>query len=284
MPTGLLVRPAMPQSSAPKLAWLSAADSRAESLISVCSAVCSSTTFRSIVSPASAPGRWQAWLSPAGSRSSTSSRKRAPFALGISASGDFRTWAWPPIAASRIIPREHFGVTDFTDLKIQLAIAATDLVEGTAVYFTKGPLGPPLRASCAYPGLFQPVEYEGRLLVDGFVSAAVPVDGLRMMGANLIIAVFLEAERMDKPKSIVDVIGRSFSIVRLQADVGWRAKADVVITPTVHEFAWDDFARTRDIVAAGEASALEALPRIRAILQPWADRTQSSPSPSASAG
>jgi len=203
--------------------------------------------------------------------------------------GNFGQWRFSHmgLASNRRLenyPREHFGVTDFTDLKIPLAIAATDLVEGTAVYFTKGPVGPPLRASCAYPGLFQPVEYEGRLLVDGFVSAAVPVDGLRMMGANLVIAVFLEAERMDKPKSIVDVIGRSFSIVRLQADVGWRAKADVVITPSVHEFAWDDFARTRDIVAAGEASALEALPRIRAILQPWADRTQSSPSPSASTG
>jgi hypothetical protein len=89
---------------------------------------------------------------------------------------------------------------------------------------------------------------------------------------------------MDKPNSIVDVIGRSFSIVRLQADVGWRAKADVVITPAVHEFAWDDFARTVDLVAAGEEAARQVLPRIRAILQPSADRAQPSASPSASAG
>ena len=203
--------------------------------------------------------------------------------------GNFGQWRFSHmgLASNRRLenfPRDHFGVTDFKDLKTPLAIAATDLVEGTAVYFTKGPVGPPLRASCAYPGLFQPVEYEGRLLVDGFVAAAVPVDGVRAMGANVVIAVFLEAEKMDKPRSIVDVIGRSFSIVRLQADAGWRAKADVVITPSVHEFAWDDFARTVDIVAAGEAAALEALPRIRAILQPSADRTQPSPSPSAGAG
>jgi NTE family protein len=152
------------------------------------------------------------------------------------------------------------------------------------VFFTKGPVGPPLRASCAYPGLFQPVEYDGRLLVDGFVSAAVPVEGVRLLGATVVIAVFLEAEKMDQPKSIVDVIGRSFSIVRLQADVAWRAKADVVISPTVHEFAWDDFARTVDMVAAGEQAAREALPRIRAILQPSAGRARSSPSPSTSTG
>ena len=186
--------------------------------------------------------------------------------------GNFGQWRFSHmgLASNRRLenyPRDHFGVTDFSDLKTPLAIAATDLVQGTAVYFTEGPVGPPLRASCAYPGLFQPVEYQGKLLVDGFVAAAVPVDGVRQMGAQIVIAVFLEAERIDRPKSIVDVIGRSFSIVRLQADVGWRAKSDVVILPTVHEFAWDDFARTSDIVAAWERAAMEALPRIRAVLQ-----------------
>jgi NTE family protein len=178
-------------------------------------------------------------------------------------------------------PKDHFGVSNFEDLKIPLAICATDLVSGRAVYFTSGPVGPPLRASCAYPGLFQPVEYEGHLLVDGFVSAAVPVDGVRLLGAQVVIAVFLEAEKMDRPKSMVDVIGRSFSLVRLQADAAWRAKADVVILPTVHEFAWDDFARTSDIVAAGEKAALEALPRIREILQPSPGPERSSKSPAA---
>jgi NTE family protein len=199
--------------------------------------------------------------------------------------GNFGQWRFSRLglASNRRLesyPRDHFGVTDFSDLKIPLAIAATDLVSGRAVFFTKGAVGPPLRASCAYPGLFQPVEYEGHLLVDGFVSAAVPVDGVRLLGAQVVIAVFLEAEKMDRPKSIVDVIGRSFSIVRLQADVGWRAKSDIVISPTVHEFAWDDFARTSDLVAAGEQAALEALPRIRAILEPSSNPARSStPSP-----
>ena len=89
------------------------------------------------------------------------------------------------------------------------------------------------------------------------------------MGAEVVIAVFLEAETMEKPKNVVDVIGRSFSIFRLQADaIGWRTKADVVITPRVREFAWDDFARTSELVAAGEQAVVEALPQIRAALQP----------------
>jgi hypothetical protein len=97
-----------------------------------------------------------------------------------------------------------------------------------------------------------------------------------------VIAVFLEAERMDRPKSIVDVIGRSFSLVRLQADAAWRAKSDIVVTPTVHEFAWDDFARTADLVAAGERAALEALPRIRETLRRSLGQARPSESPSAS--
>jgi NTE family protein len=177
-------------------------------------------------------------------------------------------------------PKEHMGVTSFDELTIPLAIAATDLLTGDAVYFTRGPLGPPLRASCAYPGLFQPVEYEGHLLVDGFVSAAVPVEGARLLGAEVVIAVFLEAESMERPKSVVDVIGRSFSIVRLQADMGWRLKADVVITPKVREFAWDDFAKTADLVVAGEQAASDALPQIEAVLRTFGERPQATPSPS----
>jgi NTE family protein len=187
--------------------------------------------------------------------------------------GNFGQWRFSRmgLASNRRLeayPKEHFGVSDFADLTIPLAIATTDLVTGEAVYYSKGPVGPPLRASCAYPGLFQPVEYDGRLLVDGFVAAAVPVDGVRQMGADIVIAVFLEAEKIARPKSIVDVIGRSFSIVRLQADVAWRAKSDVVILPAVNEFAWDDFARTPDLVIAGEEAGLKALPQIRKLLQP----------------
>lgn len=173
-------------------------------------------------------------------------------------------------------PEKFLGIKTFEDLKIPMSIAATDLVTGEPVYYHSGPLGPPLRGACAYPGLFQPVDYDGRMLVDGFISAAVPVDAVRLMGAEIVIAVFLEAESAERPKNIVDVIGRSFSITRLQADVGWRLKSDIVITPQVREFAWDDFARTSELVAAGEAAALGALTQIEAALRPVTEQAQPS--------
>src|SRR5260370_29792608 len=115
------------------------------------------------------------------------------------------------------------------------------LIEGEPVYFDDGPLGPPLRASCAYPGLFQPVQYEGRTLVDGFVGATVPVEAVARMGADVIIAVFLDAEAMVKPTNFTDVIGRSFTIIHRHADLAWRAKADRVIEPRVRGVALQDF-------------------------------------------
>jgi NTE family protein len=201
--------------------------------------------------------------------------------------GNFGQWrfSWMGLASNERLetyPERFLGVKTFEELTYPLSIAATDLLTGEAVYYAQGPLGPPLRASCAYPALFQPVEYEGRLLVDGFVAAAVPVDGARKMGADVIIAVILEAESMQRPRTVIDVIGRSFSIVRLQADAAWQLKADVTIVPRVREFAWDAFTRTPEIVAAGEEAGLAALPRIQEALRratpeppPAASRTRS---------
>src|SRR4029077_19959281 len=117
---------------------------------------------------------------------------------------DFGNWrlSWMGLASNQKLehyPRKFLGVSTFEDLRIPLAIAATDLGKGEPVYFTKGPLGPALRASCAYPGMFVPVEMDGRTLVDGFLVAPVPVDALRNMGADVVIAVFLEAANNRKP-------------------------------------------------------------------------------------
>jgi NTE family protein len=186
--------------------------------------------------------------------------------------GMFGQWrfSWLGLASNQRLefyPKRHLNVSTFAELRIPLTIAATDLITGEPVYFDHGPLGPPLRASCAYPGLFQPVQYEGRTLVDGFVGATVPVGAAAKMGADVIIAVFLDSEAMVKPTNFTDVIGRSFAIIQRHADLAWRGRADVVIEPRVRDFAWDDFAKTPELIAAGEEATLVALPRVRAALE-----------------
>jgi predicted acylesterase/phospholipase RssA len=83
----------------------------------------------------------------------------------------------------------------------------------------------------------------------------------------LVIAVFLEAANNRKPTSVVDVIGLSFAILQRHADLEWRRAADVTIEPVVKDFLWDDFERTSELIAAGEAAARAALPKIRAAIE-----------------
>ncbi|HUK30383.1 MAG TPA: patatin-like phospholipase family protein [Candidatus Acidoferrum sp.] len=152
----------------------------------------------------------------------------------------------------------------FEDLRIPMTIAATDLGAGNTVYFTKGDLGTAVRASCAYPGLFVPVHLNGRILVDGFLTEPVPVEGARRAGADIVIAVNLSSRTVEvQPKSMFEVIGRAFSIVQQTSDFTWRRNADVVIEPQVMQFLWDEFNRTPELIAAGESAARLALPAIR---------------------
>jgi len=187
---------------------------------------------------------------------------------------DFGRWtlSWLGLASNERLEsylHRFCAAKNFDELKTPLSIAATDLSTGEAVYFHQGEIAPALRASCAYPGLFLPVEHQGRILVDGFLAAPVPVDAVRRMGAELVIAVFLDSSPPDeKPASMLDIIGRSFAIMQRHANKSWQRKADVVIAPDVAHFAWDDFRKTPELIAAGEAAALAALPRIRAALRP----------------
>ena len=93
----------------------------------------------------------------------------------------------------------------FEDLKIPLAVAATDFASGEGVVFRAGPLVDAVRASCAYPGMFSPVKVGGRLLVDGLLAHAVPTGPLRDMGAQRVIAVYLSAPwaSADGPRHIL---------------------------------------------------------------------------------
>jgi len=184
---------------------------------------------------------------------------------------DFGRWtpSWLGLATNQRLEKflaRFTGVKGFEELKTPLAIATTDINAGISVYYSRGPIGPPLRASCAYPGLFVPIQFEGRTLVDGFLTAPVPVEGAFLLGADVVIAVYLEAGNEGQPRTFTDVLSRAFNIVQQHSDVVWRQQADVIIEPDVKPFVWDDFTKTPAMVAAGEAAAQAALPEIRAAL------------------
>jgi len=161
-------------------------------------------------------------------------------------------------------------VRTFEELRVPLAVTATDFISGEGVVFRSGELIEPVRASCAYPGMFLPVQINGRLLVDGMLAHTVPTVPLHEMGANKVIGVYLRSHWCDAsgPRHVFEVISQCFSIAQEQMSGLWRAAADAVMEPEVAGFGYDSFERAAELIRAGEVAAQAALPQIRAWLTP----------------
>jgi NTE family protein len=165
--------------------------------------------------------------------------------------------------------KRTFRSLRFEDLQRPLAVVATDLRTGKPVVFTAGELVPAVRASCAYPGLFLPVAYQGAWLTDGGLVEAVPTKAVRELGADLVIGVSLESINPEvAPQNVMDVLSRSLSIAQRTAEPVWRAHADAVVEPVVNGYRWDEFERADELVAAGEKAMRAVLPAVQRLLEP----------------
>lgn len=132
-----------------------------------------------------------------------------------------------------------------------------------------------MRASCAYPGMFLPVEIGGKHLVDGMLSHPVPTRPVREMGVERVLAVHLKGTWASSgpPRHLFDVIGQSFAIAQDAMSTLWRDAADLIIEPDVAGFAYDDFKRAGDLIRAGEDAMRQALPAVRQWMEVPADQT-----------
>ncbi len=89
----------------------------------------------------------------------------------------------------------HIGGRQFAELVVPFAAVAADLASGKEIWLREGKVSDAVHASCAVPGLFQPVLRDGRYLIDGSVVNPIPVSLCRMMGADIVIAVDLGSDR-----------------------------------------------------------------------------------------
>ena len=156
----------------------------------------------------------------------------------------------------------------FAELKIPLAIVATDFRTGEAMVFTEGALVDPIRASCAYPGMFLPVEIEGRQYIDGMLAYAVPTTPLRQMGAERVLGVHLSAYWANgpAPRHVFEVIGQCLSIAQAKLYDTWKKDADIILEPDVSAYSYDCFDRVQELIECGEQAMRSELPRLRALL------------------
>ena len=161
-----------------------------------------------------------------------------------------------------------FESRQFEELRIPLAVVATDLTSGEPVVFTQGNLVDAIRASCAFPGLFEPVVIGTRCLADGGLVAPVPTRAARELGATAVvgISVGMQDGHRGAPTNIFQVVSRAVSAAQKHQLEIWERHADIVLRPDVQSLAWDDFDRAEEAIEAGAVAARRALPRIQKLL------------------
>jgi len=167
--------------------------------------------------------------------------------------------------------RARLPVNRFEELRIPLAVVATDLKSGSAVILTEGDVAFAVRASCALPGWYVPVTDEhGRQLVDGGLVANIPTAAVRALGADIVIAVDVNSEGakfIGPPHSIIGVLLQSIMVVQRTAAVHQLHDADVVISPKTGNIRWDEMGRVDDLIALGEQAASVTVQRIKHLIE-----------------
>ncbi|MBA2524458.1 MAG: patatin-like phospholipase family protein [Pyrinomonadaceae bacterium] len=167
--------------------------------------------------------------------------------------------------------RARLPVTRFEELPIPFAAVATDLQSGKGVILQgEGDVPFAIRASCAIPGWYVPVTDEhGRQLVDGGLVANIPSDVARSMGADIVIAVDVNAEGaafLGPSLSIISVVLQSMMMVQRTASLHQLAAADLVIKPRVGHIRWDEMRRAKELIAAGYEAGVESIPEIERVI------------------
>ena len=167
--------------------------------------------------------------------------------------------------------RAKVPTVNIEDLKIPFAAVATDLNRGARVVLDRGPVARAVRASCAIPGVFPPVEHQGSLLVDGGVLDNIPASVARERGADIVIAVDISVNVVNRRYHEPD---RGHCPVHQHHGGGERDEAGKW-TPmslsrrTCGSVGMMDFGQKKVCMQAGIEAAQRALPDIRNKIEAW---------------
>jgi NTE family protein len=155
----------------------------------------------------------------------------------------------------------------FDELKIPFACVATDLKTGEKIIFREGLLAPAVRASATIPGVFEPVEYRQRYLVDGGLVDNLPVEVAKMLGADIIIAVAVSADFTQY--STANILLTLNQAIYIQSEVLTQEqlnKADLLVLPKVKDITAVEIWRAEECISAGIIAARKALPEIKKLI------------------
>ncbi|MFA6407119.1 MAG: patatin-like phospholipase family protein [Candidatus Paceibacterota bacterium] len=147
----------------------------------------------------------------------------------------------------------------FDECKIPFKAVATDVKNGNQVVLGEGKVMDAVRASAALPIVFNPVEIEGRILMDGGFVNPVPADVVKEMGADIVIAVDVSSKWIDFSEMRFDllhmhsIVSGAMSVVEYQvAKKILKENADIVLNPAVLSYNWLEFNNAKELILCGK--------------------------------
>ncbi len=174
-----------------------------------------------------------------------------PFGRGMLSSEGIEKWVL------KMLP-----VAAFEDLEHPLAVVAADFASGAEVVLREGDLAHAVRASCTIPGVYEPVERDGRHLIDGGVVRNLPVTTVRELGADFVVAVDLHSDALqgEIPKHPIGSLLRTANIMMRPSEEAELRQADVAIQPRLGHMSPLAFRDTAEFVRLGREAAVKVLP------------------------
>jgi NTE family protein len=157
--------------------------------------------------------------------------------------------------------RRLMPVTDFSKMRVPLAVVAADIQSGLPVIFT---------ISCTVPGFFAPVkDDQGRMLVDGGLAQNLPASVALKMGADKVIAVDVNSsiEMMAPPTNMFQVLMQSLMIIGRASSAHQALRADLLVQPNAGRIRFDALDRASELLDAGEKAMSDLMPAARALLE-----------------
>ncbi len=169
----------------------------------------------------------------------------------------------------------HIGKVKFQNLKIPFSAITTDLKTGEIISINQSEVAPAIRASISIPLIFKPVKQGEKLLADGGLSLPVPVETTRKMGAELVIAVNLDADYFAPNKnnnkstfSFYKIANNSINILRYHLALCNVKDADITIEPKLGGIVhWNKFLNGKELISAGEKAMKTNLSQLKNILK-----------------
>ena len=160
--------------------------------------------------------------------------------------------------------KKYENIKNFDNFPIPLRVVATNLNTGETKSFSEGDIAKILTASMAIPTIFEPVEVNGALYVDGLVSRNLPVEEAYDMGADLVIASDVGTPVVKKDNyNILSVLNQMIAIQSSYITKDSKEKATILISPDIKNISATDTTKRRDLIKLGEVATQSQIAKLR---------------------